>query len=173
MGMNALQSDQAKLLLENQVALQRGGTYEPQLAQKDTRLLDYAIEFCTEYALETINGQTVKVPKKVTYQDLLNAVYHYYSHILGTSYLNTSQAEVQNCRWNLNRNIMEVRYEALGDYNALSFLRGMSDYVYNQIYGGAHEGTRQKYVGIVSGGRREVTVGREGKRQGFLGRLGL
>ena len=68
---------------------------------------------------------------------------------------------------------MEVIYEAKGDYEACSFLRAMSDYVYNQIFGGAHDGTRQRYVGIVSGGRREVMVGREGKRQGLRERFGI
>jgi len=67
---------------------------------------------------------------------------------------------------------MTVKYEALGDSEALHLLRELDLTIFNILWGRAHEGTHQKYDAAVAGARRTLTLQDERNRGGgLLGRF--
>ena len=149
-------------------------TQEPQMAQRDQDLIDKARAFCMEwYEAENEHGQLVRVyTGRVKYEDMLHEVEHLYSQLVNTSHLNTQQLIVVMCDWVLVFNMMEVKYMAVHDNDAVSFLQAMNKFILIQLMGGAHDGMRAKYVSSLVGSDRRVTVSQEENKKGIFGRFG-
>lgn len=148
-------------------------TIEPHYTKKDDNLMKYLFERCIEFTWgEDENGKIIRVAKQILYQDILDAVYTRLSHLESISYLSSNHAEVEYCKWRLNYHMMAVRYEALGDKEALHLLREVDLTIFNILWGRAHEGTHQKYDAAVAGARRTLTLQDDRQQnRGFLGRL--
>lgn len=149
-------------------------TQEPQMAQRDQDLIDRATAFCMDwYEEENEAGHLVKIyTGRVKYEDILHEVEHLYSQLVNTSHLNTDQLIVVLCDWVLVFNMMEVKYLALHDEAAVSFLQAMNKFIEVQLMGGAHDGMRAKYVSSLVGSDRRVTVSQEDNKKGIFGRFG-
>jgi len=149
-------------------------TQEPQMAQRDQDLIDRATAFCMEsYEKKNEDNVLVKVfTGRVKYPDILHEVEHLYSQLVNTSRLDTSQLIVVVCDWVLVFNMMEVKYLAIHDEEAVSFLQAMNKYIMVQLMGGAHDGMRAKYVSSLVGSDRRVTVSQEDNKKGIFGRFG-
>lgn len=148
-------------------------TVEPHYTKKDDNLMKYLFERCIEFTWgEDENGKIMRVAKAIVYQDILDAVYIRLSHLESVSYLSSAHAEVEYCKWRLNYHMMTVKYEAIGDSEALHLLRELDLTIFNILWGRAHEGTHQKYDATVAGARRTLTLQDERNRGGgLLGRF--
>jgi hypothetical protein len=155
-------------------SLYRLPTMEPHYTKKDDNLMKYLFERCILYEWgKDENENLIRIAKEIVYQDILDAVYTRLSHLESISYLTSAHAEVEYCKWRLNYHIMVVKYEALGDSDALHLLRELDLTIFNVLWGRAHEGTHQKYDAAVAGARRsmEITDNRNTGNGGFFGRF--
>jgi len=146
-------------------------TQEPHYTKKDDNLMQYIMERCIRFENQEVNGQMMRVPTGIDYQDILDAGVFRLSHLESVSFLTTSHVEVQYCLWKLNYHIMSVKYDAKGDHDAQHLVRQLDSTVYNILHGRAHMGTHQKYDATVAGARRSVEVTTPQRKKGILDRF--
>ena len=167
-----MEAENAWANIEASQVASRYPTQEPHYTKIDTALHNYFMERCIEYEFRENpeSGELVRVAVSIPYQDILDAVMARTSHLESVSSLETEQVEVEYARWSLSRHMMEVKYEAIADKEALNLLMQLDNTIYNILNGRAHHGTHQKYDAAVAGARRTLTLERGEQKRGLFRR---
>ena len=155
-----------------QAGFSRVPTVEPHYTKKDDRLYQYGFERCIEFVWgeDEETGERVRVAENIVYQDILDTLNFETTHLKSISNYDTERATVMESEYNLSRHIMEVKYEALADEDALHLIRVISGEVESIIWGRAYEGSHQNYDAAVAGANRKITIDQESRKKGLFGR---
>jgi hypothetical protein len=140
-----------------QSALDAGPTNEPLLAHMDDWRKSLILDLNHVYNVETnSDGITERVISKIKYPDIENTGGVALSHINLILNLPWNQARAVYLNWR-NR-YLGLRKKYRGKPDALTILRSLDEVYMSANFGGALDGSHQRYVWHTMGGGREIDI---------------